>query len=74
MKKVSQIKRRLAAKAGIAAASVAATSSAFAADWTAVTGAVDFSGEETAVMAIVGVLAGFFIVRKGGRLLLSLIK
>jgi len=74
MKKVTQYKKRLAAKMGIAAASVAATSSAFAADWTAVTGSVDFSGEEAAVVAIVGVLAGFFIVRKGGRLLLSMIK
>ncbi|GGY83583.1 hypothetical protein [Marinobacter zhanjiangensis] len=74
MKKVTQIKSRLAAKAGIAAAAMAASSGAFAYDWSTVTGGIDLSGEETAVAAIVALLAGFFVVRKGGRLLLSMIK
>lgn len=43
-------------------------------DWSSVTTAVDLSGEITAVMAVVGVLAGFYVVRKGGRLLLSMLK
>ncbi|WP_139339130.1 hypothetical protein [Marinobacter lutaoensis] len=47
---------------------------AAAADWSTVTGALDFSGEITGVMAVVGVLAGFYVVRKGARLLLSMIK
>lgn len=47
---------------------------AAAADWSGMTGGLDFSGEEAGIIAIVGVLAGFFIVRKGGRLLLSMIK
>lgn len=51
-----------------------AASAANAADWTTVTGAIDFSGEITAVTAIVGVLAGFYVVRKGARLLLSMLK
>jgi hypothetical protein len=55
-------------------ASFVVASSANAEDWSTVTGSLDLSGEVTAVMAVVGVLAGFFIVRKGGRLLLSMIK
>lgn len=45
-----------------------------AADWSTVTGGLDFSGEITGVIAVVGVLAGFYVVRKGARLLLSMIK
>lgn len=47
---------------------------AAAEDWTTVTGAIDFSGEIAGVVAVVGVLAGFFVVRKGARLLLSMLK
>lgn len=47
---------------------------AAAADWSTMTGGLDFSGEITGVIAVVGVLAGFYVVRKGGRLLLSMIK
>lgn len=43
-------------------------------DWTSVTGAIDFSGEIAGVVAVVGVLAGFYVVRKGARLLLSMLK
>jgi|TARA_Y100001933_G_C19010749_1_gene568742 hypothetical protein len=69
--------RKYAAKATRFAAvplTMVAATSANAADWSTVTGGLDFSGEITAVLAVVGVLAGFFIVRKGGRLLLSMIK
>lgn len=47
---------------------------AAAADWSTMTGGLDFSGEITGVIAVVGVLASFYVVRKGGRLLLSMIK
>lgn len=47
---------------------------AAAADWTTMTGGLDFSGEIAGVIAVVGTLAGFYVVRKGGRLLLSMIK
>lgn len=66
--------RNLKTKAAAAVALTAGSASAFAEDWTAVTGLIDLSGEITAIMAVVGVLAGFFVVRKGGRLLLSMIK
>ncbi len=74
MKHITSIKRRLAAKAGIAAAAMAGSAQTFAADWSTTTGGLDFSGEQTAVIAVVGTLAGVYIVRKGGRLLLSMIK
>lgn len=54
--------------------SMLAASAANAADWSTVTGGLDFSGEITGVIAVVGVLAGFYVVRKGARLLLSMIK
>ena len=66
--------RNLKTKAAAAVVLAGGSASAFAEDWTAVTGALDLSGEITAIMAVVGVLAGFFVVRKGGRLLLSMIK
>lgn len=66
--------RNLKTKAAAAVVLAGGSAAAFAEDWTAVTGSVDLSGEITAIMAVVGVLAGFFVVRKGGRLLLSMIK
>lgn len=45
-----------------------------AADWSAMTTALDFSGETTAIIAIVGVLFSFYVVRKGANLLLSMIR
>lgn len=74
MKKITQINRRLAAKAGFVAAAVTGSTPLLAADWSTMTGGLDFSGEITGVIAVVGVLAGFYVVRKGGRLLLSMIK
>ncbi|MCG7200882.1 hypothetical protein MD273_14190 [Marinobacter pelagius] len=66
------MKKQVIALAALAFTLVAGP--AAAADWTAMTGTVDFSGEETAIIAIVGSLFGFYLVRKGGRLLLSMIK
>jgi hypothetical protein len=66
--------RNLKTKAAASVALIGGSSAVMAEDWTTVTGAIDLSGEITAVMAVVGVLAGFFVVRKGGRLLLSMIK
>ncbi|WP_100638138.1 hypothetical protein [Marinobacter salexigens] len=51
-----------------------AAGSANAADWAAMTAGLDFSGEETAIIAIVGVLFGFYVVRRGANLLLSMIR
>lgn len=66
--------RRLSAMAGTSLASMFGATAANAADWSTVTGGLDFSGEITGVIAVVGVLAGFYVVRKGARLLLSMIK
>lgn len=66
------MKKQVIALAALAFTLVAGP--AAAADWSTMTGTVDFSGEETAIIAIVGSLFGFYLVRKGGRLLLSMIK
>ena len=66
------MKKQVIALAALAVTLVAGP--AAAADWSTMTGTVDFSGEETAIIAIVGSLFGFYLVRKGGRLLLSMIK
>ncbi|NVD34707.1 hypothetical protein [Marinobacter lutaoensis] len=66
------MKTKLTALSALAFAVVGGPVSA--ADWSTVTGGLDFSGEIAGVMAIVGVLAGFYVVRKGARLLLSMIK
>jgi uncharacterized membrane protein len=58
----------------VAGMSMFMAAAANAADWSTVTGGLDFSGEITGVIAVVGVLAGFYVVRKGARLLLSMIK
>ena len=57
--------------AGAVAALAAAQSHAY--DWSTVTGAVDFSGEITAIAAIVGVLAGVAVVTIGGRKVLRML-
>lgn len=73
---VSKARRfaRRAAIASVAVVSVAGASAANAADWAAMTAGLDFSGEETAIIAIVGVLFSFYVVRKGANLLLSMIR
>lgn len=63
-----------AAKFAAVPATFLAASSVNAADWTSMTTGLDFAGEETAIIAIVGVLFGFYVVRKGANLLLSMIR
>lgn len=58
--------------AGAAAALVAAQSQA--ADWSTMTGAIDFSGEITAVQAVVGLLATVAVVMIGGRKVLQTLR
>lgn len=65
---------RFARIASVTGVSLLGASAANAADWAAMTADLDFSGEETAIIAIVGVLFGFYVVRKGANLLLSMIR
>lgn len=65
---------RPTAFASVAGLSMFGASAANAADWAAMTAGLDFSGEETAIIAIVGVLFSFYVVRKGANLLLSMIR
>lgn len=74
MKKVLNGIRRNVNKLAVVAAGAGASASASAADWSAMTTGLDFSGEETAVIAITGVLFGFYVVRKGATLLMSMIR
>ena len=62
-----------AAFAAVPGSFVLATA-ANAADWSSMTTGLSFAGEETAIIAIVGVLFGFYVVRKGATLLLSMIR
>jgi len=64
---------RPAAYAAVPASFVLANA-ANAADWTTMTTGLSFAGEETAIIAIVGVLFSFYVVRKGATLLLSMIR
>ena len=66
-------KRNIGAALAVLGASVVAGPVA-AADWTTMTTGLDFSGEEAAVIAITGVLFGFYVVRKGATLLMSMIR
>ena len=45
-----------------------------AADWSTMTGAIDFSGEITAVQAVVGLLATVAVVMIGGRKVLQTLR
>lgn len=68
-------KMNLAQKLGVVgAASAVASAPVAAADWTSMTTGLSFAGEETAIIAIVGVLFSFYVVRKGATLLLSMIR
>lgn len=71
--KARKFGRRIAL-ASTAGVSIVGASAANAADWAAMTSELDFSGEETAIIAIVGVLFSFYVVRKGANLLLSMIR
>jgi hypothetical protein len=58
-----------------AAAAMAAmhTSTASAYDWSTITAGIDFSGEITAIAAIVSILAGIAVVMLGGRKVLKML-
>ena len=66
--------KKLFLRSGAAIVTLGAAAQSSAADWSTMTGGLDFSGEETAVIAITGVLFGFYVVRKGATLLLSMIR
>lgn len=53
------------------------TSLAFAADgpdFSKITGAIDFGSVVTAILAVMGLLAGVFLAIKGGKIVLNLLK
>ena len=59
---------------GVALGSVSAASFAAGPDFSALTGAVDFSTVGTAVLAIAALLAVPLVIRKGAKMVLSAIK
>ncbi len=61
-------------KAALATSTLAFGSAVNAADWSTQTGAMDFSGEITAVQAIVGLLASVGIVMVGGKKVLLMLR
>lgn len=61
-------------KIGLSAAAILSSAQASAYDWSAMTGAVDFSGEIIGVVAVVGVIAGVLVVRKGASYILGALK
>lgn len=58
----------------VAGLSMFMAAAANAADWSTMTGGIDFSGETAGIIAIVGLLASLLVTRKGGRTLLGMIK
>ncbi|MBU6955542.1 hypothetical protein [Hahella sp. HN01] len=69
--------RKIKTQFGVVSASLAAalaSSNASAFDWSATIGGIKFDGEIAAVAAIVGLLAGVYVVRKGARLVLGMLK
>lgn len=72
MKALKNIKAALVAMVAIAVSALAVPASA--ADWSTVTGGIDYSGEITAILAIVGVIATVVVTMKGGQWLLSALK
>lgn len=67
------LNKHFAKKIGAVSAAALVGTQAQAADWSATTGAIDFSGEITAVIAIVGVLASVAVAMVGGRKVLSML-
>lgn len=61
-------------KALVAVAATATTAPAMAYDWSAVTGDIDFSGEITAIAAVIGLLATVYVTIKGGKVLLGMLR
>lgn len=67
-------KMKTALTATLVFAAVMAAGPAAAADWTTVTAGIDFSGEITAVQAIIGIIATVIIVMTGGKFLLQALR
>lgn len=63
-------------KAAAAVVVAGATAPVFAAgpDYSAITGAIDFSGATTAVLSVIGLLAGVYLAVKGGTMILGLLR
>lgn len=57
-----------------AAFAMVLSGAAAAADWTSVTTGLDFSGEITAIQAVIGVIATVIIVMTGGAFLMQALK
>jgi hypothetical protein len=68
------MKNKSLAVGGFSVATVLASANASAYDWSTITSGVDFSGEIAGIAAIVGVIAGVLVVRKGARYLLGMLK
>jgi hypothetical protein len=66
--------KTLSKKVLAGSAVVLASGQAAAFDWSTVTGGIDFSGEIAGVAAIVGILAGVLVVRKGATFLLGMLR
>ena len=58
----------------VGAAGLGANSASAATDWSTIVAAVDFSGEISGIVALVGVLAAVLVVRKGARYILGMLK
>ena len=67
------ISKRMAKKLAAAGSLVLVSAQSQAADWSAITGGIDFSGEITAITSIVGVLAGVAVVTLGGKKVLRML-
>lgn len=66
MKKQNQI--------AVGAASLLAAGQTFAYDWSTVTGGIDFSGEIAAVAAVATTLIGVYVVTKGAKIVMSMVR
>jgi hypothetical protein len=69
----ANVSKRMAKKLAAAGSLVLLSTHSQAADWSSVTGGIDFSGEITAIVAIIGVLAGIAVVTLGGRKVLKML-
>lgn len=65
--------KNVAQKGALALGSVVVAGQASAADWSTLTTGLSFSGEETAIIAITGVLFSFYVVKKGATMLLGML-
>ena len=68
-----QNQKNLVKKIAAGSSALLLASQSQAADWSTITAAIDFSGEITAITAIVGILAGVAVVTLGGRKVLRML-